>query len=239
MVLHKITVPEGFTVRQIAELFAEKGVSRADDVPALEADDAFKKGLGIPADGDSNHRQGLEGYLFPDTYQYIWSDTERDIVEMMVKRFFEIYDAGMRSRQNELGMSMREILTLASIIEKETGAPQERPHIAVVFYNRLRKGMRLQSDPTVIYGLGERYAGNLTRRDLDEATPYNTYQIPALPPGPICNPGKAALEAALWPAASDDLYFVSRNDGTHEFSADYTAHVRAVNRYQRGAGRTE
>jgi UPF0755 protein len=137
----------------------------------------------------------------------------------------------------ELGLTLHEAVTLASIIEKETADPSERPLIASVFYNRLKRGMRLETDPTVIYGL-KNFDGNLTRKHLETPSPYNTYLIKGLPPGPIANPGKHALEAALFPAQTHYLFFVSRNDGTHHFSADLADHNRAVHHYQRGPGRS-
>jgi UPF0755 protein len=151
----------------------------------------------------------------------------------MVRRFHERFDADRHRRAAARRMTVDEVVTLASIIEKETGAPAERPLIAAVFTNRLRLGMPLQSDPTVIYGLPD-FDGNLTRADLTRPSPYNTYVTGGLPPGPIANPGLAALDAALAPSDSRALYFVSRNDGSHVFSDTLAEHNRAVNRYQRG-----
>ena len=141
--------------------------------------------------------------------------------------------SGIEAEAQRQGRSMKDVVTLASIVEKETGVPDERPLIATVFLNRLKKGMRLETDPTVIYGI-EDFDGNLRRVHLrDSSNPYNTYRIPALPPGPIASPGEAALRAVLWPKPSPFLYFVSRNDGTHKFSTTYREHVIAVNRFQR------
>jgi UPF0755 protein len=153
---------------------------------------------------------------------------------MMVRRFHERFDAERHRRAAARHLSVNDVVALASIIEKETGLPAERPLIAAVFTNRLRLGMPLQSDPTVIYAIPD-FGGNLTRADLARPSPYNTYVTGGLPPGPIANPGLAALDAAMAPADSAALYFVSRNDGSHEFSATLADHNRAVARYQRGA----
>jgi UPF0755 protein len=149
----------------------------------------------------------------------------------MTRRFREAFSDAWRARAHALGMSVHEVVTLASIIEKETGDPAERPLIASVFHNRLERGMRLETDPTVIYGI-EDFDGNLTRKHLRTPTPYNTYLNKGLPPGPIASPGKAALEAALYPAESGYLFFVSRKDGTHQFSSTLKEHREAVRKYQ-------
>ena len=151
----------------------------------------------------------------------------------MMARFNDTFTPEWRRRARELGFTVHQVTTLASIIEKETGDASERPRIASVFHNRLKLGMRLESDPTVIYGIQD-FNGNLTRRDLKEMTPYNTYRIPGLPPGPIANPGKASLEAALYPEKSDYLFFVSKNNGTHRFSRTMEDHGKAVRKYQLG-----
>ena len=173
----------------------------------------------------------LEGYLFPETYTLIRQETdEASVLRQMVAQFEREWAT---IRPAEPGpMTRHQLVTLASIVEKETGVAEERPLIARVFLNRLQRNMRLQSDPTVIYGIPD-FTGNLTRAHLRQATPYNTYVIPALPPGPICNPGRAALEAVLRPADANALYFVSKNDGTHVFSTNLADHNRAVRTYQK------
>jgi UPF0755 protein len=182
---------------------------------------------------------GLEGYLFPDTYAFAWSTPPEEILRTMVGRFRD-QAAALRARRIDAGMSEQDMVILGSLIEKETGAAQERAMVSAVFHNRLRNGMLLQSDPTTVYGHED--GAVPTAADLDADTPYNTYRNPGLPPGPICNPGRSALEAALAPAAVSYLYFVSRNDGTHEFSTTLDEHHRAVvrfrgrNRGSRGAG---
>jgi UPF0755 protein len=180
--------------------------------------------MGITADT-------LEGYLFPDTYYFPSGLESKSIITAMVKQFRIAFKPEWQTRAEELGMSVHEVVTLASIIEKETGAPEERPLISSVFHNRLKKGMRLETDPTVIYGIPD-FDGNIKRRHLNTYTPYNTYKIKGLPPGPIASPGAAALEAALYPAQSKYLYFVSKKDGTHQFSATIKEHNAAVRKYQ-------
>ena len=157
-----------------------------------------------------------------------------DIIKKMVSRFKEVYDSNLKEKARRINLSDREVVTLASIIEKETGNPEERYLISAVFHNRLKRGMRLESDPTVIYGIKD-FSGNITKKELNTKTDYNTYLIYGLPPGPIASPGKAALEAAVNPADDGYIFFVSKNDGTHHFSKDLEEHNRAVNIYQRGS----
>ncbi len=221
---HHVTIPEGVTAEQVAAIFAKDGwIKRARFLELVHDADYINK-LGIDA-------QQLEGYLFPETYTLMRYETDEDsVIRMMVQRFQYVWNE-IKAQEHQ-GLSRHQLVTLASIVEKETGATVERPLIARVFLNRLSLKMRLQSDPTVMYGIPE-FTGDLTKADLKRATPYNTYVIPALPPGPICSPGRAALEAVLHPADSDALYFVSKNDGTHIFSNNLVEHNRAVQTFQR------
>ncbi len=222
----EVTVPEGFTVQEIAALFAARGLGSVEAFRCLAADPDFLLAAGVPG-------PQIEGFLFPDTYRFAPTVGAGEILETMVRRFHERFDADRHRRAAERQWSVAQVVTLASIVEKETGKPAERPLIAAVFTNRLRIGMPLQSDPTVIYGLPD-FDGDLTRADLTRFSPYNTYVVGGLPPGPIANPGLAAIDAALDPADTTALYFVSRNDGSHEFSTTLAEHNRAVTRYQRG-----
>lgn len=222
--LRRLTVPEGYTVQQIDSLAAEAGLLEPGVLSAAAADAQFVRKLGIAA-------ETLEGYLFPDTYHFPKGVTAETLIQTMLDRFYSVFSERWKKRAEALGLSIHEVVTLASIIEKETGVPEERPLIASVFHNRLKRKMRLQSDPTVIYG-AENYEGNLTRQHLDTATPYNTYRTEGLPPGPIANPGEASLRAALFPAESKYLYFVSKGDSTHQFSTNLADHNRAVRKYQ-------
>jgi UPF0755 protein len=189
----------------------------------------------------------LEGYLYPDTYLLTRLMSEKEIVKAMVKRFKQAYaeletEVAAKILDLPAPLSPHEIIILASMVEKETGAGKERPLIASVFFNRLKKGMRLQSDPTTIYGIWNRdkaFDGNIRRADLKAETPYNTYTVSRLPVGPIANPGKNAIQAVLRPASSDFLYFVSRNDGTHEFTTNYRDHQRAVDLLQKNPARRD
>ncbi len=221
----EVVIPEGLTAAEIAARLEDAGLADAEAFLAVVRDAELPAALGV--EGGS-----LEGYLFPETYHLARGLDPREIARTFVAEFLGAWrslEADARAR----GLSMRETVTLASIVEKETGAPDERPLIASVFHNRLARRMRLESDPTTIYGIPG-FDGNLRRTDLEDAkNPYNTYRIPALPPGPIANPGLAALRAAVQPSSSDYLYFVSRNDGTHVFSRSYADHTRAVHRYQR------
>jgi UPF0755 protein len=223
-VLHSVTFPEGFTARQMGEALAAAGLADAGCFAALAGSAAFARSLGVPA-------PGLEGFLYPDTYAWPRGSSEEDIIRRMHSRFREVFDEGMRRRARAAGLSEMEVVTLASIIERETGSPSERRLVAGVFANRLRRGYKLQSDPTVIYGIPG-FSGDLTRGDLARDTPWNTYTRAGLPAGPIANPGRESLEAALAPADTPYLYFVARGDGTHEFAGTLAEHNRNVSRYQ-------
>jgi UPF0755 protein len=219
-------LPEGIRATEIAARLEEAGLARRDAFLRVVGDPSFAKSLGVPA-------ENLEGYLYPETYE-IPGDLPAEAVARILVDQFNAAWAQIEPEASKLALSKHEIVTLASIVEKETAAPEERPLIAAVFLNRLRKGMRLETDPTVIYGIDD-FDGNLKRRHLrDDSNPYNTYQIRGLPPGPIASPGADALRAVVKPAETEYLYFVSRNDGTHQFSKTYREHVNAVNRYQRG-----
>jgi len=209
-----ITFPEGLTVAEMSKIFESKRFG-----PAQAFVDA-----GLP----------LEGYLFPDTYKLSRHTGAPNLVRLMNEAFERALTPDMRAAAEERGFSVRDLVTLASIVEKETGNPSERPLVASVYENRLRIGMALQCDPTVIYALAlaGRYDGKLGRDDLIIDSPYNTYRYPGLPPGPIASPGLASLEAVLHPADSQFLYFVSRNDGTHVFSKTLAEHNKNVRRYQ-------
>ena len=223
--LHKLTIPEGFTVAQIAEALENAGLGSASRMKALAFAPDLPKKMGLP-----NEAPSLEGYLFPDTYLFEKGVSEEAVLHAMVRRFSQVFTQKMKAKGEELGLSFNEVVTLASIIEKETGAPHERPIISSVFHNRLKKRMRLETDPTVIYGIKD-FNGNITRRDLRRKTPYNTYVIRGLPPGPIASPGLSSLKAAVMPEATSFLYFVSRRDGTHHFSRTIKEHRRAVKKY--------
>jgi len=222
--LRRFTIPEGYTLRQIALAVSQAGLGKESEFMQLVSDAEFIKKAGIKADT-------LEGYLFPDTYFFPKSTGIPNILMTMIRRFRSVFTAEWEKRAQETGFSLHEMVTLASIIEKETGIAAERPLISSVFHNRLKKKMRLQTDPTVIYGIAD-FDGNLTRKHLETLTPYNTYQIRGLPPGPIASPGEKSLHAALWPAQTSYLYFVSKGDKTHEFSANIEDHNRAVRKYQ-------
>jgi UPF0755 protein len=218
-----LTIPEGFDLQQIAAR-ADRLLGIGGDLLRLAQDHAFLARLGIKA-------ASLEGYLFPDTYSVTSETSAEQLIRMMYKQLQLYLDSGLLAAAQQHGLSPHQLLTLASIIQKEAGNEGEMPLIAAVFHNRLRKGIPLQADPTVIYGL-ETFDGNLTRKHLEAPTPYNTYRIYGLPPGPIASPGLSALQAAAHPADSPALYFVARGDGTHVFSNSLQQHNQAVRRYQ-------
>lgn len=223
-----ITVPEGTNMYQIAAELERKSLTTAAEFLALCKDTAFITALGF----SNPIPKSLEGYLYPDTYFFDKTLKPRQMVTKMVQRFFIEWDDKRLQRAKELGMTRHQVVVLASIIEKETGAPQERPLISSVFHNRLNKGMRLQSDPTTIYGMWETFHGNIKKEHLLIKNNYNTYAMGGLPIGPIANPGKEAILAALFPEQSNYLYFVSKNDGTHVFSKNLEDHQRAVHQFQ-------
>lgn len=221
---YPVTIPEGYNIRDIADLLGRKGLINRDRFIAKAADKGFLQTIGIEA-------ATAEGFLFPDTYQFFRGISEEMVITTMVSRFREVFTDDLARKAKEGGLSVMEVVTLASIVEKETGAAEERPRIAGVFMNRLKKKIPLQSDPTVIYGI-KNFNGNLVRKDLAAVTPFNTYLIKGLPAGPISSPGIDSLKAVIYPEKVDYLYFVSRNDGTHYFSRTLSEHNRAVYQYQ-------
>jgi len=223
---YPVTLPEGIRASEIADRLAAAGLADRDAFLAVTRDPALAHALGIPQDG-------LEGYLYPDTYHLPRHLPPEQIARAMVEQFDRVYGEQIEPLAAASGLSRAEIVTLASIVEKETGVAEERPLIAAVFLNRLERGMRLETDPSVIYGIAD-FDGNLRKRDLlDDTNPYNTYRIAGLPPGPIASPGVDALRAVVAPSDTDYLYFVSQNDGTHYFSETYREHTNAVNRFQK------
>ena len=225
--LRPITFREGLTAKQMAELFESKGFGPAAEFEAAAAD-------ATPVHGIDPAARDLEGYLFPSTYALPRRATAPLLVARMVEGFEKVLTPELRARAAARGLSPRELVTLASIVEKETGKAEERPMVAAVYSNRLKIGMGLQCDPTVIYALERagRYTGNLTREDLRFDSPYNTYRYAGLPPGPIANPGRASLEAAASPADVPYLYFVSRGDGSHAFASNLDEHNHNVFEFQ-------
>lgn len=224
VMLHRVTIPEGFTVDQVADRMEKAGLCRAGVFLKTADNPDFALRMGISG-------KTVEGYLFPDTYMFERNPGAGKIITTIIQHFRSVFSEQWKKQAMRLGMTVRQIVTLASIIEKETAVASERTIIASVFYNRLKLHMRLESDPTVIYGI-KGFNGNLTRKDLERKTPYNTYVIYGLPPGPIANPGRASLKAALFPAKTDYLYFVAMPDGSHYFSTTLAEHNRAVRKYQ-------
>jgi UPF0755 protein len=220
-----ITVPEGSTARQIGHLLQAEGIT--GEAALLEAcrDRGLLRTMRIAANS-------AEGYLFPDTYYFYKGMGAEEVVRAMVRRFNEKVGPELRKKATAMGWTLHEVVTLASIVERETSRADERPLVASTFMNRLMLGMPLQSDPTVIYCI-EGFSGDLTKQDLARPVPYNTYMFKGLPEGPICNPGLASIEAVVEPAETPYLYFVARNDGTHEFSSSLGSHTRAVSKYQK------
>jgi len=227
-VARSVTVIEGENMYEIADHLEKQKLSSKQEFLKLCKSREFISSLGF----DPSVIISLEGFLFPNTYNFNKTMSTQEIIRLMIKQYRTIWGAAEDSRARELGLTQYQAMTLASIIEKETGASQERPLIASVFFNRLKKKMRLQSDPTTIYGIWERYQGNLHKSDLLETTPYNTYAVAGLPLGPIANPGKEAIHAVLYPADSEYLYFVSHNNGTHQFSRTLEEHNLAVQKFQ-------
>lgn len=224
---YSMTFQEGINIYEMAAFFDRQGMLSGKEFLALCKDPQFlQETLGQAL-------ESCEGYMFPETYKITKFTTLRTVMRNMIANFIHNFNA--ITPNPALEMNRHQLVTLASIIEKETGAVDERQLVSSVFHNRIAKGMKLQTDPTIVYGIldsGRPYKGNITKADLLGPTRYNTYVIKGLPPGPIANPGKASMFAAAYPARSDYLFFVSRNDGTHVFSADYAGHSKAVGQFQ-------
>lgn len=230
----RVTIPEGFNIFKIAARLEKKGICRASSFLYLARNPGYASravGWDTPS---------VEGYLYPDTYRFHKNASADKVIRRMIKRFKQLFSAQFKSRMatlntsaNHITWNIHKITTLASIIEKETGQKRERPMISSVFHNRIRKKWKLQTDPTVIYGLLPNFNGNITKKDLNNPHRYNTYQHKGLPPGPIASPGVAALRAALWPTKSRNMFFVSKNDGSHIFSRTLREHRKWVDTYQR------
>ena len=220
---HPVTIPEGLAVHEVVTLLANAGFGSEESFLCLLDDAEFLDSASLPA-------AGPEGYLFPDTYAFPSSTSPEFILRTMIHRFQEVSGAEFARRATRLELSEHEAVTLASLVEEETAVPDERRLVAAVFVNRLRRGMPLQSDPTVLYGRKDG-SRKITRADLRRHSSHNTYTMSGLPPTPIANPGRAALEAAVDPAPVDYLYFVARGDGSHQFSTTLAAHNAAVSKY--------
>jgi UPF0755 protein len=231
VIKYEVTLPPGANLFDVAELLEEKNLATEEAFLATAASPAVLRRLEIPG-------ESAEGYLFPDSYIFVKPVTPEEILEFMVRQFRRKVPADAEKRAKEAGLSLHQIVTIASIIEKETGVEEEKPLVSAVIRRRLTLGMPLQMDPTVIYGV-KRFDGTVTRKDLRTAGPYNTYLNRGLPPGPIANPGLAALAAALNPSKAEYLYFVSRNDGSHTFSRTLSEHNRAVEEFRRAAREDE
>jgi len=226
-ILNTVRLGEGWPSWQILSRLAAEMDFSLEELEQLSEDAEFIKELGL------DEADTLEGYLFPDTYRLAVDKEPREALKRLVERFWEIAELHrLEERAAELGLSLREAVTMASIIEREGRLPEELSKISAVFHNRLEANMRLQADPTVLYALGD-YNANLTYAQLRLESPYNTYQNRGLPPGPICSPGLASLIAAVEPADTEALYFVARGDGSHVFSKNHQDHLEAVQKYQR------
>ena len=222
---YRFAVPEGYSMYQIAELMESRGLFKKEAFLKQCVNREIPKDLGI-------HGKSVEGYLFPSTYNIPPGMDEEGVIRMMVGQFEKVYGLKFADRVEALGISRSSVVTLASIIEKEAVSPAERPLIASVFRNRINRRMPLQSDPTAVYGVRS-FPGKVTKHDIMRRSPYNTYVIKGLPPGPIGNPGSEAIEAVLAPASTNYLYFVAKKDGSHFFSATLEEHNRAVRKYLR------
>jgi UPF0755 protein len=226
--LHAVTIPEGLTRMEIATHLESLGIAEweafmkaSEDTSAISAFDPDAR--------------DLEGYLFPETYFFQKGATSERIVSAMTDQFKDTFTEEWTRKANELGFTIREIIILASLTEKETSLPEERPIVSAVFHNRLKLGMKLDCDPTIIYALKQegQFKDRLRTKDMKLDSPYNTYLHRGLPPGPIANPGKESIKAALFPAVNDFLFFVAKNDGSHHFSRSFREHQNAVNTFQR------
>jgi UPF0755 protein len=222
---HSVTIPEGLALRDIVPLLARSTGAPVESLWVAARDSATRRRLRIPT-------RDLEGYLFPDTYRFMYGTGAREAVRELVRRFEDVWEPAWDARAAELGMTRHAVITLASIVEKEARLAEERPVIAAVYHNRLRQGMPLQADPTVQYAIGE-HRTRVLYKDLRIDSPYNTYRNRGLPPGPIASPGRASIEAALYPASVPYRYFVAHPDGHHEFRVTFEEHTAARRLVQR------
>ena len=228
MILRTVTIKEGASLKEIGPILEDAGVTTRSAFDAATNDPVLREELKVPA-------PSFEGYLFPETYRIQRNTAPQKVIRTMRSQLESKWPEAWNMRLIKVQMTKHQILTLASIIEKESGNAEEQPIVSSVFYNRLKIGMRLQSDPTVIYGIPD-FNGNITKADLQTPTPYNTYVISGLPPGPIANPGLTAIKAALYPAETNYLFFVGNGKGKHVFSETLEQHNQAVNVFQRGIG---
>ena len=229
VIIHSVTIPEGKNIFDVAKIMEESGLGSAAGTLEKMRDSEFIKSLGIK-------EESLEGFLFPDTYHFSRKTVPEKILRRMVARHNRIISPEIKKEAKQKGMTIKEVLILASLVEKETARTFEKPLIAAVFLNRLKKRMRLECDPTVIYGVklnDPNFNTRLRTKHLRKKTPYNTYRIFGLPKGPICNPGLGSIKAVLNPAETEYLYFVSKNNGTHQFSATLRKHNQAVYTFQK------
>lgn len=222
--IHKVLIREDLSMREIAAVLEKEKLINKEDFFELATDEEFLESLGIEA-------ESIEGYLFPDTYSFDRSMSTRQIMKIMVNQFWKKVTPEMIKKAGERRLNVHQLVTFASIIGKESGYDSEKPMISAVFYNRLKKKMPLQSDPTAVYDM-DNFEGKILRSHLKRKSPYNTYVIRGLPPGPIANPGLSSLKATLYPASVKHLYFVSKNDGSHFFSTSFVEHNQAINRYR-------
>ncbi|WP_269746207.1 endolytic transglycosylase MltG [Syntrophaceticus schinkii] len=226
---YRLAIPEGYTVKQIEDLLVQKGIADRE---------LFQKALGanyplsfLEGISETGYER-LEGFLFPATYELRPGMSEEEIIKLMLEKFQTVFTPQLQQRADEVDLSVREIITLASIVEREAKLEEERPQVAAVFLNRLQRGMRLESCATVQYILGKQKE-TLTTKDLQNPSPYNTYLHTGLPPGPIANPGASSIKAVLYPADGDYLFFVARGDGSHQFSKTFREHQEAARKYQK------
>lgn len=217
---YRITIPEGSTVYDVGAIVAETGLLSKQDFIESAQNPEITEFFGIDS-------PSMEGFLYPDTYYLAPHMTSLEIMAKMVNRFHELCPQDFEERATEMGMSLPEVITLASIIQKEAVSPKEKPVISSVFHNRLKYHMPLQSDPTAVYGI-DGFRRKILPEDIRKSTPYNTYKYPGLPPGPICNPDINSIRAALWPARTNYMFFVSKGNGYHHFSRTYEEHSKAI-----------
>jgi len=225
--LHPLTIPEGLTRKEIA--------SHLESLDFINEQDILEASLETGEISSWDKKAStLEGYLYPETYHFPKGTPAKKIISTLVSQFKAVFNEKWRNRASEIRLTIREVVILASMIEKETSIPEEKKLVSAVFHNRLKRGIKLDCDPTIIYVLKKEgsFKGRLRTKDLNLDSPYNTYLYPGLPPSPICNPGQKSLDAALYPAEEEYLYFVSKNDGSHHFSRTFREHQKAVRKYQ-------